>query len=94
MAPISKGLDLGEKIAKAKREAEQRDKEKLENEAEEASKEAGVFFARAQSDPGSFSCLSGGRAADTVVCSVCVKVCVCVCRCQSSPAHTYQGYNL
>jgi hypothetical protein len=93
---ISKGLDLGEKIAKAKREAEKRDKEKSENEAAEASKEAGVFFARkrAQSDPGSFSCLSCGRAADTVVCSVCVKVCMCVCRCQSSPAHTYQGYNL
>jgi len=54
MAPISKGLDLGEKIAKAKREAEQKDKEKLENEAAEASKESRVFFARAQSDPGSF----------------------------------------
>ena len=54
MAPISKGLDLGEKIAKAKREAEQKDKEKSEKEAAEASKEARVCFARAQSDPGPF----------------------------------------
>jgi hypothetical protein len=71
MAPISKGLDLGEKIAKAKRQAEQRDKEKSENEAAEASKEAAVFFARAQSDPGSFCvCLVGGLPIQC--CVVCV----------------------